>query len=191
MNSLNQNIFKIVLLGEGAVGKTSLKRTYMGEEFVEGYKMTVGADFAVKKLEVDFYKITLQIWDLAGQPRFDAVREAYYRGAKGALLVFDISRPETYEILPKWLNELIKNNGGRKVPIILIGNKSDLREKHDQTVPINYAEDYAEKLTMWSGYHVSYVETSAKTGENVEKAFSELALQLVRNLEKLKVELGL
>ncbi|MHA1304687.1 MAG: GTP-binding protein [Candidatus Heimdallarchaeaceae archaeon] len=184
-------IFKITLLGDGAVGKTSLKRNYMGEDFINGYKMTIGADFAVKKLKLDGNDITLQIWDLAGQPRFDAVREAYYGGTKGALLVFDITRPDTYEILPKWLTELVKNNNNKKVPLILIGNKKDLRDEAIKTVPEEYAVDYAEKLSAWSGFDVTYVETSAKTGENVEQAFYDLAIQIIQHADKLKVEMEL
>ncbi|MHA1347857.1 MAG: Rab family GTPase [Candidatus Heimdallarchaeaceae archaeon] len=124
---MSQRIFKISLLGEGAVGKTSLRRIYLGESFKEGYMMTIGADFAVKKMSLNHVEYTLQIWDLAGQQRFSAVREVYYRGTAGALLVFDISRPETYEVLPNWLHELIRNNKNRIVPIVLIGNKADLR----------------------------------------------------------------
>ncbi len=185
---MSQRIFKISLLGEGAVGKTSLRRTYLGESFKEGYMMTIGADFAVKKMVSKNTEYTLQIWDLAGQQRFSAVREVYYRGTAGALLVFDISRPETYAILPNWLHELIRNNKNRIVPIVLIGNKADLRDTTPHAVPMEYAQEYAEQLSEWSGFYVPYMETSAKTGLNVEQVFEALVQNISAYFERLTIE---
>jgi small GTP-binding protein len=185
---VSQRIFKISLLGEGAVGKTSLRRIYLGESFKEGYMMTIGADFAVKKMALNQVEYTLQIWDLAGQQRFSAVREVYYRGTAGALLIFDISRPETYEVLPNWLHELVRNNKNRIVPIVLIGNKADLRESTPYSVPMEYAQEYADQLSEWSGFYVPYLETSAKTGLNVDKVFSILAENISSYFESLTLE---
>jgi len=185
---VSQRIFKISLLGEGAVGKTSIRRRYLGESFKEGYMMTIGADFAVKKMVLANVEYTLQIWDLAGQQRFSAVREVYYRGTAGALLCFDISRPETYSILPNWLHELIRNNKNRIVPIVLIGNKADLRESTPHAVPKEYAQDYAEQLSEWSGFYVPYIETSAKTGLNVEKVFNTLTQNISAYFERMMVK---
>ncbi|TFF83933.1 GTP-binding protein, partial [Candidatus Heimdallarchaeota archaeon] len=120
-------VYKIVLLGNGAVGKTSLRQQYLGKGFKDGYSMTIGADFAVKRVELGHLVATFQIWDLAGQQRFDVVRSVYYRGSSGALLVFDVSNPQSFNNLPSWLNELTKNNYDRIVPLVLIGNKTDLR----------------------------------------------------------------
>ncbi len=188
VGTVSQRIFKITLLGEGAVGKTSLRRRYLGESFKEGYMMTIGADFAVKKMNLNQTEYTLQIWDLAGQQRFSAVREVYYRGTAGALLVFDISRPETYEILPNWLHELIRNNKNRIVPLVLIGNKSDLRDSTPYAVPKDYAMEYADQLSQWSGFYVPYMETSAKTGLNVEQVFSLLTESISQYFERMTVE---
>lgn len=188
VGTVSQRIFKITLLGEGAVGKTSLRRTYLGESFKEGYMMTIGADFAVKKMNINQVEYTLQIWDLAGQQRFSAVREVYYRGTAGALLVFDISRPETYEILPNWLHELIRNNKNRIVPLVLIGNKADLRESTPYAVPTEYAMEYADQLSQWSGFYVPYMETSAKTGLNVEQVFALLTESISQYFERMTVE---
>ena len=185
---MSQRIFKITLLGEGAVGKTSLRRRYLGEGFTKGYSMTIGADFAVKKVYIEGVEYTLQIWDLAGQQRFSAVREVYYRGTSGSLLVFDITRPETYEAIPNWLHELIRNNKNRIVPMVLIGNKADIRDTNPYSVPREYAEQYAESLAKWSGFEVPYIETSAKTGENVESAFETLAKQITLYFEKERVK---
>ncbi len=185
---MSQRIFKISLLGEGAVGKTSIRRRYLGESFKEGYMMTIGADFAVKKMVHKNVDYTLQIWDLAGQQRFSAVREVYYRGTAGALLVFDIARPETYSVLPNWLHELIRNNKNRIVPLVLIGNKADLRESTPNSVPKEYAQEYADQLSEWSGFYIPYIETSAKTGLNVETVFSVLTENISAYFEKMTVE---
>ncbi|MHA1707549.1 MAG: GTP-binding protein [Candidatus Heimdallarchaeaceae archaeon] len=180
-----RKIFKITLLGDGAVGKTSLRKTYLGEGFKDGYSMTIGADFAVKRLRIDDQDFVAQIWDLAGQQRFSAVREVYYRGTSGCLLVFDISRRSSFENIPSWIAELLKNNSNRVVPIVLIGNKSDLRSTAKDPVMREQAEEYAHSLTSWSGFTVPYIETSAKTGENVDEAFKTLLKNIVLFYEKL------
>ncbi len=174
-----QQIFKVCLLGDGAVGKTAIRKQFMGEGFKEGsYTMTIGADFAVKRLKVDNSDISMQIWDLAGQVRFSAVREVYYMGAVGAILIYDITRPESYENIPNWINELIKNNKNRIVPVVLIGNKVDLRDSSPYSVPEENAIQYANSLSQWSKFDVEYIETSAKTGQNVEKSFLTLAREI-------------
>ncbi|MFW9852669.1 MAG: GTP-binding protein [Candidatus Thorarchaeota archaeon] len=180
MLNLTDKQYKISLLGDGAVGKTSLRRNYLGETFKANYNMTLGADFATNYLTIDDMKITMVIWDLAGQPRFNVVREVYYRGTKGALLVFDLSRPESYESLANWVAELYKNNRMQKVPIVLIGNKADLRGSDYNTIPAKYGEDYAKRLSEWSGYDVPYIETSAKLGNNVVKSFETLVRQIIK-----------
>jgi small GTP-binding protein len=120
------------------------------------------------------------IWDLAGQPRFKAVREGFYRGTKGALLVFDVTRKDTYENIPRWIMELLNNNQKRKVPMILIGNKSDLRGSLYKTIPSEHGENYAKELSIWSGYDVPYIETSAKFGDNVDQPFETLVKQIIK-----------
>ncbi|MCG3220558.1 MAG: GTP-binding protein [Candidatus Heimdallarchaeota archaeon] len=180
-----RKIFKITLLGDGAVGKTSLRKTYLGEGFKDGYSMTIGADFAVKRLRIDDQDFVAQIWDLAGQQRFSAVREVYYRGTSGCLLVFDISRRSSFENIPSWIAELLKNNSNRVVPIVLIGNKSDLRSTAKDPIMREQAEEYARSLSGWSGFTVPYIETSAKTGENVDEAFKTLLKNIVLFYEKL------
>jgi len=170
----HRNIVKITLLGDGAVGKTSLRKTYLGEGFKNGYNMTLGADFAVKKISLNNTEYTSQIWDLAGQQRFSAVREVYYRGTTGALLVFDISRRSSFENIPSWIAELVTCNSNRVISIVLIGNKSDLRPYTDDCVQREQAEEYARALSLWAGFSVPYIETCALTGENVEEAFTAL-----------------
>jgi small GTP-binding protein len=155
----------------------------MGEAFTAKYNMTLGSDFAVKNVNVDKEDVTLVIWDLAGQPRFSAVREAYYRGSRGALIVFDLTRAESYENLANWVAELVKNNNFRKIPVVLIGNKVDLRGSLYNTIPKKYGENYAKRLSEWSGYNVPYIETSAKFGNNVEQSFHSLTKQIIKSTQ--------
>ncbi len=172
--------YKITLIGDGAVGKTSIRRSYLGETFEGSYSLTLGSDFATKTMNVGDLNINMIIWDLAGQPRFKAVREGFYRGTKGALLVFDLTRKDTYENIPQWIIELLKNNKMKKVPMILIGNKSDLRGSLYKTIPSEYGENYAQELSLWSGFDVPYIETSAKFNDNVEQPFEILIKQIIK-----------
>ncbi|OLS23071.1 MAG: GTPase KRas precursor [Candidatus Heimdallarchaeota archaeon LC_2] len=174
-----RKIYKVVVLGDGAVGKTALRHRYLGEGFKQSYSMTIGADFAVKRVELDGKEIVAQIWDLAGQLRFQSVREVYYQGATGALLVFDITRSSTFESIPQWVTELLENNKQKIIPMVLIGNKSDLRESSPEAISFDAGQEYAKSLTDWSQFEIPYVETSALNGENVEDAFATL----LRNIE--------
>ena len=115
-------LVKIVLAGDGAVGKTTLRRRYLGEGFQSSYMMTIGADFAVKRVKIGGKEITFQIWDLAGQPRFEVVRQGFYRGARGGLLVYDVTRRRTFLNIQHWKEECFKNLD-REVPVIVVANK--------------------------------------------------------------------
>lgn len=167
-------IYKTVLLGEGAVGKTSLRKRYLGEGFKLSYRMTIGADFAVKKYNFNGDNIISQIWDLAGQMKFSKVREVYYKGSTGALLVFDITRPSTLEKIPKWIKELLKNNNNKILPMMLVGNKVDLRRSHKNSVTYKSGLKYAKMLSEWSGFKIPYVEVSALGDVGIEGLFKEL-----------------
>ncbi len=173
-NHVKRRSFKICLLGDGAVGKTSLRRSFLGEGFNEAYTMSIGADFAVKTVSMDGERIVCQIWDLAGQPRFMGVREIYYRGTQACLLVYDITKPESFKNIASWVNELTRNNGGALVPTLLIGNKADLRGTTSTSVLPGQGTTYAENLGEWIGFEVPFIETSAKYGDNVQTAFQTL-----------------
>ena len=174
-------LYKIVLLGDGMVGKTTLRRVFMGEGFRETYMMTFGCDFAVKDviLENDV-KIRLQIWDLAGQPSFEKIRKSYYKGSKGAILVYDTTRKETLEHVPLWVKELLSNTGNREIPIVLVGNKIDLRTEKEPHVSTEEGLKMMKFLQENFGLNVLFIETSAKTGENVDTAFKILAGEILQ-----------
>ncbi len=166
-------LYKICLLGDGGVGKTSLRERFLGKGFQSGYILTIGADFAVQDLDIDGYKYKFQIWDLAGQQRFSAVRALYYKGSHGAILVFDRSRPESLYSLENWKRELFMNVG-YQIPYILLGNKSDLPNSVDQSVLNSFIEDSQKEVTEIP-YKIEYLDTSAKSGLNVTEAFTLLA----------------
>ncbi|TFF94407.1 GTP-binding protein [Candidatus Thorarchaeota archaeon] len=164
--------FKIVMLGDGAVGKTALTTRFTQDHFDADYKRTIGSDFAVKRLvlpERDS-NVTLQVWDLAGQPRFEIVRQSFYRGARGALLVYDVTRRRTFLNLDRWRTEAYKNTG-REIPVVVVANKVDLEDS--RVVQTEMGKQYAESIDS------IYVESSALTGENVEKAFEDLCRVMI------------
>ena len=182
---------KIVLIGDGGVGKTSIARRYLGESFIHEYKRTIGADFYVKRdtyEDNDLGKIMFEwlIWDLAGQPAYNEVRPLYYRGAQGALVVFDLTRPETYYNIPKWLSEYWRHCGS-VLPFVLVGNKVDIRDSSPNPVPPEAGMEYAKIASKTVGIQIPYIETSAKTGENIPKAFEFLASVII-NYTKLKLQ---
>lgn len=182
---------KIVLIGDGGVGKTALRRAWLGEGFKTEYLMTIGADFASQEMSYYHsetkatYDLKFQIWDLAGQPRFKAVRDLYYRGAVGALCFFDITNQESYMNLVEWIQSFWNLNGHGKMPILLVGSKCDLRDNpaFPTQVSARYGKEYASELTKLlkhkHGFSVHYVETSAKENINVDKAFKILAKEII------------
>ncbi|MHA2365113.1 MAG: Rab family GTPase [Candidatus Hodarchaeales archaeon] len=171
-NELNQVIFKLVLLGEGTVGKTSLRHRYLGKEFSTSYLATLGADFAIREVPYENkFIVRYQIWDLAGQPRFNSLRKSFYIGAQGALVLYDITNRHTLDAVSNWTSEFFQNNGKGVQPIVLIGNKIDLRNETPDTITFEEGNEVAQKLASESETIVPFIETSAKTGENISKAF--------------------
>jgi len=169
-------VFKITLVGDGAVGKTSIRNRYMGYGFSSSHLMTLGADFSVIEKEISPTELwKFQIWDIAGQPIFKQVRGRFYNGSMGALLVFDITSKSSFKNCAMWLKELFKYCGQDAVPVIMIANKTDLRTR--KSVRLKDAQRYINILNKGTaGYGITnYVlETSAKTGLNIDKAFEIL-----------------
>ncbi|MDF1538556.1 MAG: GTP-binding protein, partial [Candidatus Thorarchaeota archaeon] len=164
-------LFKVMIIGEGAVGKTALVNRYTTGQFETDYKTTIGSQFAVKLTHISppesthSIGIKVQAWDVAGQARFKAVRKMYYSGAAGTLVVFDVTRRRSFSELVKWIEECDESVGMR-VPIICVGNKIDLP---DRAVPSDEAKKWAEDQEFL------YMESSAKTGEGVADMFTVLS----------------
>ena len=190
-NADNQKYFlKIVLLGDGAVGKTNIRKNYLGQGFTKDHLMTIGADFAaadkVLQIEDKEYNITFQIWDLAGQGTFNQVRSMYYRGVFGALVVFDVTRKNSFDNLSSWIKELYKNSNRGAVPIVILGNKYDLfdeDEDHVKSVEINDMIELLNKELKDENFNVTYLNTSALTGLNIENAFESLGSNIINWLK--------
>ncbi|UCC19980.1 MAG: GTP-binding protein [Promethearchaeota archaeon] len=177
--STNIIVLKLVLLGDSAVGKTSLIDMYAHHQFKEDYKPTLGVNIVVKELKHKNTQIRLIIWDIAGQNKYDLSRKMFFQGVVGALFVYDTTRDETFKnIESKWLEDLFEY-GDKNLAYVLIGNKNDL---HDfRTVSIEEGSVLAEKINA-----IDFVETSAKYGDNVEKAFEKLVFQILKN-ERIEV----
>ena len=169
-------VFKITILGDAAVGKTSLINQFVEGAFQEDYKPTLGANIVRKDVNLEEVnaQIRLIMWDLAGQEKYNVIRSMYFQGCVGALVVYDVTRFQTFEnIESKWLKDF-KKYVKREGAYILIGNKIDLSDH--RTVPEEKGKELAEKIQA-----SDFIETSAKFGDNVEKAFKNLVFQILRN----------
>ena len=168
--------FKLVVLGNEAVGKTSLIRRFIEKSFREDYKSTIGVSILNKTYELsEAVSVTLNMWDLAGQQMFKNIRKTYLEGAQSAVLVYDVTRPETFEAINNWLDELQQPmKSESKFIVILIGNKIDL----DRKVTFDEAKNFSKNM------NIPYLETSAKTGDNVDKAFGALCYYLIKDTVK-------
>lgn len=166
-------LFKIVTIGDSGVGKSCILSRFAINEFDESSKSTIGVEFRSKTIKSIGKRVKLQIWDTAGQERYRAITNAYYRGTMGVMLVFDLSRPETFRNLDLWLTEIRNNTSCLR--ITLVGNKADLR--HLRMVATADAKAYAEKNGL------DYIETSAKDATNVDKAFTDIAVKLLKDFK--------
>ncbi|XP_068647253.1 ras-related protein RABA2a [Aristolochia californica] len=168
-------LFKVVLIGDSGVGKSNLLSRFTRNEFCLESKSTIGVEFATRTVQVEGKIIKAQIWDTAGQERYRAITSAYYRGALGALIVYDVTKPTTFENVSRWLKEL-RDHADSNIVIMLIGNKTDL--KHLRAVATEDAQSYAEKEGL------SFIETSALEAINVEKAFQTILGEIYRIISK-------
>ncbi|MHA1596314.1 MAG: Rab family GTPase [Candidatus Asgardarchaeia archaeon] len=170
-------VVKVVVIGDGGVGKTSLVRRFVKNVFSNDYKLTIGSDFGVKKLHVDGIEVVISIFDVGGQDQFKHVRKILYKGASGAVAVFDLSDNFTFENMKLWIEELMEVTG--RIPIIIVGNKVDLRLDSVETMDIEYIISKISEMEEYFGMDFEYVETSAKDSINVEQPFYKLVEKII------------
>lgn len=163
-------MFKVCIFGDGGVGKTSLVNRYLTGVFTGDTTMTIGVDFHIKKIETENKKVALQIWDFAGEDRFRFLLPSYVRGAAGGIFMYDITRYSSLKNIGDWMEVLKKGTKGaeKQMPIIMVGGKLDLQHKR----AVN--EDDAFDIAKNNGIY-GFIECSAKTGENIEVIFVEIA----------------
>ncbi|CAM8962013.1 unnamed protein product [Rhodiola kirilowii] len=168
-------VFKIVLIGDSAVGKSQLLARFARNEFNLDSKATIGVEFQTKTLLVDHKTVKAQIWDTAGQERYRAVTSAYYRGAVGAMLVYDMTKRLTFDHVTRWLEEL-RGHADKNIVVMLVGNKSDLGSL--KAVPTEDAKEFAQAENLF------FMETSALESTNVETAFMKVLTEIYRVTSK-------
>ena len=174
----NKYFYKVCIVGDSEVGKTTLVNQYLKRRFVADAQRTIGSNFFVQYVKISNVKnlLTLQIWDLAGQPRFKWVRYAFYKGARGIVYAFDLTRRKTLDNLLDWKEEVESKIG--VVPNIFVGNKSDLINDENNFINSEEINHFKEILSA-----KAYIETSAKLGTNVKSVFNELALKMYKNTD--------
>ncbi len=168
--------FKLCIFGDGGVGKTTLIRRFVTRVFEKDIKMTIGADFSVKNVEIDGEIVTLRIWDFAGEERFRVLLPSFAKGADGGIFMYDITRYSTLNNMKDWLSifEYFVSDDQMKIPIIIIGGKADLQDKR------SVEPEKAQELSI--NYNLQgFYECSSKTGDNVAILFEYIARKMLEN----------
>lgn len=169
MNPDYDYLFKILLIGNSGVGKSSLLLRFADDTFTDNFMPTIGVDFKIRTLEVDGRTIKLQIWDTAGQERFKTITSSYYKGAHGIIVVYDITDKESFKNIDNWMNE-VEKHASDNVSRILVGNKCDMDESRQ--VSTDEGKELADQ------YNIRFMETSAKESANVEEAFTLMTKEI-------------
>ena len=165
-DNTSESVYKVLLLGDSTVGKTCFLMRYTDNTFQEIHMSTIGLDYRLKTMTLNSGKqVKVQIWDTAGQDRFRAITKNYYKGAHGIILIYDVTNQLTFENVTNWINQ-IKEEASDKVTIFLVGNKID--DVENRKIQTESGKNLAEN------FQLQFYETSAKTGENVEKTFQAL-----------------
>jgi len=168
-------LFKYIIIGDTGVGKSCLLLQFTDKRFQQVHDLTIGVEFGARMITIDNKQIKLQIWDTAGQESFRSITRSYYRGAAGALLVYDITRRETFNHLTSWLDDA-RTHSNSNMTIMLIGNKSDL--EHRRAVSTEEGQAFATE------HGLIFLETSAKTAANVEDAFIGTATKIYQKIQQ-------
>ncbi|KAI7806372.1 ras-related protein Rab-39B-like [Triplophysa rosa] len=181
--TLWQYQFRIIMLGDSTVGKSSMLKRYTEDQFLEGINQTVGVDFYVHFLEVEpGVRVKLQFWDTAGQERFRSVTRSYYRNSVGGLLVFDLGNRDSFNHLRQWYDEVRERVHPYSVLFVLVGHKTDRAKAGERAVDRAEAENLASQLGA------PYIEASSKTGHNVKEAFDLLTRRVYQGLKSGEVQ---
>ena len=175
MTESSEMIFKILIIGDSTTGKTNILSKYLHNKFDKASKATIGVELCRKIYTIKNEKVEAQIWDTAGQERYRSVTKAYYKGALGALIVYDITKKETFGNIDNWIAD-IRNSADKKVSIILVGNKNDLEQERE------VSKDSGEMKARQFGF--AYMETSALNGTNIELAFQTLIEEVYKRHHK-------
>jgi len=182
MSATRSFIYKVVVVGDGGVGKTSMVLRYCENSFKENYIMTIGSNFSTKQVDLEEYPnflVKLQIWDLAGQKHFSFVRPPFYRGAGGIIYVFDLTRRSSFQNILEWKSEVEKVIGNGKQSV-LVGNKIDLAEQGNREVGEGDGEALKDEINAFG-----YYETSAKEDVLVNPVFKDITLAILKNTQKI------
>ena len=172
-------IFKIILIGDSGVGKTNILSKFIKNEFEERLKPTVGVEFGSKNFTIDGYLVKAQIWDTAGEERYRSITSAYYKGAKGCLLVYSITDRRSFDNIDKWIEQL-KGNSDEDLCIILVGNKIDIEDFVDVKT-----EEGMEKA---KSLNIPFMETSALNNQNIDKVFQKLIEEVYEKNSKIFIK---
>ncbi|CAD8151433.1 unnamed protein product [Paramecium octaurelia] len=178
-------LFKILLIGNSAVGKSSLLLRFADNVFNESFLPTIGVDFKIRTFDLNGKTVKLQIWDTAGQERFKTITNSYYKGAHGIILVYDVTDKQSFKDVENWLAE-VEKYANENVVRVLVGNKVDLESKREVTP--EEGKELADSL------NIRFIETSAKNSSNVEKAFitlaNEIKAKVAKSSEAIPVKTG-
>ena len=174
-------IFKLILIGSSGVGKSSILQRYIQKIFNTEYTCTIGVDFFMKSINIKDKIIKLQIWDTAGTEKFKSITTGYYRGANAALVVFDLTSKSSFDSVSEWIENYYKySHPDSEKHVVLIGNKSDLKDKRE------ISEEEIFKFT--TDNKIKYFETSAKNGENIDECFYFISEKLMKDLEEKGIQ---
>ena len=173
-------MLKLVLLGNDQVGKTTLVKAFMGGMITETYKATIGIDIGRKVINLDEESFLFQLWDLSGQEAFKKVRKSFYTGANGGVAVYDISRWKTFEDIPAWIKELTEITG--RVPVVLVGNKADLRETNQGVITSEDGQNMAGQVSQMTLFETPFAEACAIRKENSDEPFYHLGNLIASHL---------
>ena len=175
MSESSEMIFKIIIIGDSTTGKTNILSRYLNNNFDKNSKATIGVELGSKSFKIKNDTINCQIWDTAGQERYRSVTTAYYKGAVGALVVYDTTNKESFQNVDNWITDL-RNYADKKVSVILVGNKNDL--ENEREVKKEQGEIKSKD------YGIAFLETSALTGTNIEIAFKTLVEEVYNKCHK-------